>query len=213
MEVNMKRINKLNLFISIIVLLGLDACNASVTSPIAALTPAFPTSTQPSPIATSISIPVIVTPSPLPKEPIIPIITPDPIQVERWKEYEDALAKIILKDMKQVLCEWEILGRSDQQVYVWAVCQALPYYKDLPAPSVSVPAVIYLGTEGAIQNVETTRSNWSEENLNRLFPAYVQEKFDRYHSGRARKMLEHLELRRGHPEEPPLIVLNITPTP
>jgi hypothetical protein len=55
------------------------------------------------------------------------MITPDPVQVERWKEYQTELAKSLLSFLppEEVLCEWEILGRSDQKVYVWAVCTSI----------------------------------------------------------------------------------------
>jgi hypothetical protein len=136
------------------------------------------------------------------------MITPDPIQVERWKEYENALAKSVLPFLppEEVLCEWDILGRAAQDVFVWAVC------RDQMGGG-SVPAVIHLEVDGTILNIETTKSNWSEENLNRLFPVNVQAQFVLYTSGRAREMSEHIEWRRTHPEEPPLIILSTTPTP
>ena len=98
----------------------------------AALPPEIPTSTAVSPthIPTATLIPVTVTPSPLPTQPTVPVITPDPIQVERWKEYQTELAKLVLAQhssnefpfYETALCEWDILGRSDQEVYVWAMC-------------------------------------------------------------------------------------------
>ena len=195
----MKRSKKLNLLILFILSLNLSACNPSVTTPTATLIPTLPTST---PTATAF----IIIPSPTPTQPIIPVITPDPIQVERWKEYENALAKSVLPDLasEEVLCEWDILGRSADEVYVWAVCSGI-------AGGGSVPAVIHLEEDGSIQSVERI-INWSADIL-RLFPADVRGKFDRYPSGRAREMSEHVDWRRTHPEEPPLIILSTTPTP
>jgi hypothetical protein len=48
---------------------------------------------------------------PTPAPPTIPIITPDAIQLERWKEYQTELAKSILPydPSPIVLCEWAIL--------------------------------------------------------------------------------------------------------
>jgi hypothetical protein len=109
----------------VVLLAFLTACgNQAIALP--TQTP-FPTVVSPTPVPTSALIPVTVTPSPLPTQPIIPMITPDAIQVKRWKEYENALAKSILSFLppKEVLCEWEILGRSEQEVYVWATCAAL----------------------------------------------------------------------------------------
>ena len=70
--------------------------------------------------------PITITPSPLPTQPTIPFITPNPIQVERWKEYEDALAREpLFNEGLSVLCEWEILGKSEMEVYVWASCKSI----------------------------------------------------------------------------------------
>ncbi|MBI5825973.1 MAG: hypothetical protein HZB18_18250 [Chloroflexi bacterium] len=141
----------------------------------------------------------------MPTQTSIPIITPDPIQVERWREYQTALAKNVLADLpaEEVLCEWEILDRSGSDVYVWAVCNG----KDGGG---SVPAIIHLEIDGAIQSVERAK-NWSRD-IPRLFPPDVREKFAHYQGGRARELQDHIEWRRTHPEEPPLIVLSAMPT-
>jgi len=74
-----------------------------------------------------------------------------------------------------------------------------------------LPAVIHLETDGAVQSVERP-TNWSRD-IPRLFPPDVIEKFAHYHAGRAGELIEHIEWRRTHPEEPPLIILSATPTP
>jgi hypothetical protein len=126
--------------------------------------------------------------------------------LERWKEYENALAKSVLPHLgsEEVLCEWDLLGRSAGEVYVWAVCSGMD-------GGGSVPAVIHLEEDRSIQSVERI-INWSADIL-RLFPTDVRGKFDIYPSGRAREMSEHIEQRRIHPGEPPLIILSTTPTP
>ncbi len=166
----------------------------------------IPTIVSPTPVPTSTFIPVTIAPTPTPTRPGETLITPEAIQVERWKEYQTALAKSVLAHLppEEVLCEWEILGRSGNDVYVWAVCSG----KDGGG---SVPAVIHLETDGAVQSVERAK-NWSRD-IPRLFPPDVIEKFAHYHAGRAREMQEHIEWRRTHPEEPPLIVLSATPMP
>jgi hypothetical protein len=142
------------------------------------------------------------------------MITPDPIQVERWKEYEAALGGIILKDVESVLCEWEILGQSDQEIYVWAVCMSifsvestgLPYHAEMPA-------VIHIGADGAVQSVEVPGGGTSyASDLRRMFPPDAQE---RYFEGliNFQGLTDHLRWRREHPEELPLIVLSATPMP
>lgn len=79
--------------------------------------------------------------------------------------------------------------------------------------SSSIPAVIHLESDGAIQKVEIPGPGTYD--YPRMFPLNIQEQFEYYRFGRAGKMSEHLELRQQHPEaeEPPLIVLNVTPTP
>jgi hypothetical protein len=176
---------------------------------------------SPTSVPTSTLIPVTPAPSPLPTQPTIAVFTPDPIQVERWKEYQTALAKSFLSYLhpEEVLCEWEILGRSDQEVYLWAVCMSIipigitAEGRDIFSSS-STPAVIHVGEDGAVQSVEIpgAGSDYARD-IHRMFPSDVQEKFDQYHSGGAAEMSEHIEWRRTHPEEPPLIVLSATPMP
>ena len=148
----------------------------------------------------------------IPTLPPPPIITPDAVQVERWREYETALAKSILPMFEyMVLCEWDILGRSELEVYVWATCR-------IPGANDSRPAVIRLGLDGAIQEVEVPRRG-NSSNVDELFPKQVQEKFDAYtgnsiFDGRIKEMYDHLVYRETHPETPPLIVLSsYTPLP
>jgi len=188
-----------------IVLLAFLAACGKQTVALPTATP-IPTVVSPTPIPTATLIPVTVTPSPLPTQPIIPVITPDAIQVERWKEYQTALAKNVLAHLppEEVLCEWEILGRSGNDVYVWAVCKG-------KLSSASLPAIIHLDSEGAVLSVERA-TNWSRD-IPRLFPPDVREKFAHYQAGRAGELIEHIEWRRTHPEEPPLIVLLATPIP
>jgi hypothetical protein len=211
----------LNQFFPIALLVFLVACGKQAI----ALPPetSTPTAASPTLIPTSTLTAVTMIPSPLPTEPIIPVITPDPIQVERWKEYQTELAKFVLSDSgaefplyKDALCEWDILGRSGQELYVWAVCAR-------PGSLGEKPAVIYLETDGSIRDVKVVfhGSSWGST-IRELFPADVQEKIYLYSSsspfsGRPLDMRVHLEYRLKHPEEAPLIVLSAmsidTPTP
>ena len=106
-------------------------------------------------------IPAIVTPSPLPTQLTIPIITPDHIQVEKWKEYQTELARVILPAnpeigndpviYKTALCEWDILGQSGQKVIhiFWCVGVTAKGNRDIRKP-----AIIYLEPDGSIQKVK-----------------------------------------------------------
>jgi len=141
-------------------------------------------------------------------------MTPDAYQVEHWKEYQEALAKkFIFSDyVPFALCEWDILGRANQEVYVWAVCAA-------PAERSYAFAVIHLAANGAVQTVEApvNGDGWASD-VQRIFPSDVQEKIASYDDNHyiTQEMLNHIDWRRTHPDEPPLIVLSAmqtTPTP
>ncbi len=148
----------------------------------------------------------------IPTLPPPPIITPDAFQVERWREYETALAKSILPMFEyMVLCEWDILGRSELEVYVWAICRN-------PAGDDSRPAVIHLEIDGSILEVKIPKRG-TPSNVNELFPKEIREKFSLYalgatFDGRRKEMYQHLLYRETHPETPPLVVLSsYTPLP
>jgi hypothetical protein len=190
-------------YLGVVLLVFLTACGKQ---PVALSTePPIPTVVLPTLVPTSTLIPVTIAPTITPTRPGETLITPDGPQVERWKEYQTALAKNVPSDLppEEVLCEWEILGRSGNDVYVWAVCEG-------KLTIVSLPVVIHLETDGAVQSVERP-INWSRD-IPRLFPPDVIEKFAHYQGGRSGEMREHIEWRRTHPGEPPLIVLSATPT-
>jgi hypothetical protein len=76
-----------------------------------------------------------------------------------------------------------------------------------------MPVVIHIQADGSVQSVEIPRggSNYAAD-IRRLFPAEAAEKyFDRLIH--FQELTDHLNWRREHPEEPPLIVINPTPTP
>src|SRR5688572_7712322 len=189
----------------IILLAMLSACGKQTVAP-PTETP-IPTIISPTPVPTSTFIPITIAPTPTPTRPGETLITPEGIQAERWKEYQTALAKNVLAHLPpdEVLCEWDILGRSGNDVYdvyVWAVCKG-------KLSSASLPAVIHLESEGAALSVERA-TNWSAD-IPRLFPPEVREKFAHYQAGRAGELIAHIEWRRTHPGEPPLIILSATP--
>lgn len=170
----------------------------------------IPTVVLPIFTATVDIVPTAITPSPIPTQAFFPIITPDAVQVERWREYETALAKSLFSSLTPefFLCEWDILGRSGQEVYVWVVCDVLEGGR-----GASAPAVIYLNPDGSIQSVKILgkSSDYSSDILK--LPPDVQQRLESYRFGREKVLWEHLKWRRTHPEEPPLIVLSATPTP
>lgn len=74
-----------------------------------------------------------------------------------------------------------------------------------------MPSVIHLELNGIIKSIETPGTGITD--YPRMFPSDVQEKFELFRFGLAGEMVEHLEWRQTHPEEPPLIVLSATPIP
>ena len=198
----------------LIVLTFLAACGRHTA--LAPIEPTLPPIVSSPPLPTSTFIPVTVTPSPMPATPAFPLITPDVAQMERWNEYENALAQAFFKSYLQpdeVVCEWEILGRADQEVYVWGYCSVI--YSATPSAA-SIPAVIHLRTDGSVQNAEIPGSGTSYGiDIRRMFPPELQERIFG-HFMDFQQLDDRLRWRRGHPDEPPWIVLNslsTQPTP
>jgi hypothetical protein len=160
------------------------------------------------------------TPSLIPTQPSIVVLTPNTAQLERWTEYQMELAKLVLSQAGDIypyyesaLCEWDILGNSGQEVvYLWALCST-------PDSSAQKPALLHLNLDGSIQDVKVVFSGYSwDSDVQKLFPGNVVEKIHLYSSaplfsGRPFEMQQHIQYREKHPEVPPLIVLSVTPTP
>lgn len=184
-----------------------QALVSTLTTQMAATQQALPTSTRPVPTPSPYPS---VTPSPLPTGPAFPFMTPEAAQAERWQEYEKALGSAALREVEQALCEWEILGRTGPELYVWAVCESKysvgkdSYSGSEVFPAISIPAVIRLAPDGAVLEVELPLHGlWSSE-LRRLFPEDIRRKFEYYNFGRAQVLVDHIDLRRGSPGVPPL---------
>lgn len=135
------------------------------------------------------------------------IIAPTSVDTPRWKIYEKALVTATVRG-SDGLCEWQILGQSDRQVYVWAKCQRTGSIKT----ALSVPAVIYLAENGDISKVAIPGEgeDWSKS-VRDLFPPDIQnrifghERFDLAD-------LDHIQTRINN-DNPPLIAVLGTPMP
>jgi len=142
-------------------------------------------------------------------------VTPDPMQLTNWQEYEKALATEVkrLIPTEKVLCEWIILGHSESAIYVWVLCAE--HIRDNFYPGVSVPAVIHIGPDGKVVKVETPEPGMNYgPSIRRMFPEDVQDKIFHFQEWLDIEQLEaHLVYRFEHPATPPLIVLSATPTP
>ncbi len=141
------------------------------------------------------------------------VITPEPTEIEQWREYEEALGNAIYERVLRtdILCEWLIVGRAEREVYVWAACSGFRPY-DSKLTTYSRYAVVYLGVEGDIQIAVTGENipGSPAESRRKLFPPGILERFEQMPP--VDRLLEHLETRREYPE-PPLIVLDATPSP
>jgi len=192
-------------------ILSSEGINYATATSVSTLTSVPPTVT---PTSTPEVVHATDIPTLLPTPQRLPIFTPDAIQVEQWQEYQTELAKVLLYGYgpdasKDALCEWDIVGQYDQEVYVWVVCALRGGENN------RLPAVIYLSGDGTIQSVKVAGYKGPFYDLE-LFPAEVREKlnvyiFPPYSGGRPRELGQHLEYRQTHLEEPPLVVLSATP--
>ncbi|HNH78123.1 MAG TPA: hypothetical protein PLD33_05730 [Anaerolineales bacterium] len=147
---------------------------------------------------------VVPTPSQIPVRPSFPIVTPNSIQLEKWKEYQSKLAKAVYAEYypfisaNNALCEWDILGQDEKKVYVFAVCY----------DGITTFAVIYLDANGSALKADIPRNNESRD----LFPEDISKIFFFAMYERTAVLLEHLEYRQSNPNIPPLVVLSAIPT-
>lgn len=136
-----------------------------------------------------------------------PVVMPtSDTKVERWQEYENALAAVFLPVPflpGKGLCEWEILGQSEDAVYVWALCQVS---NSAGGAAMSAPAVIHLTENDNIEKVEIPRdgSQYAVD-IRKMFPNKLQEKILSQSIDSLDEMWNHIQIRRNNPE-PPLIV-------
>jgi len=138
-------------------------------------------------------------------------IPSDPAQLEKWEEYESALAEKLMPryPRDKVLCEWELMDKFEQKINVWAICLTTvtsPEIGNYYFPAASVPAVIDLDAGGGVQSLEIPGygKNYVSD-FWRLVPDTIWNQFPNVAA-----MEKHLHRRRTHPAEPPLVVLNAT---
>ena len=138
-------------------------------------------------------------------------IPSDPAQLEKWEEYESALSEKLMPQYPRdnVLCEWELMEKSEQKLNVWAICLTTvtsPEIGNYYFPAASVPAVIHLNTGGGVQQVEIPE--YGENYIADFWKLVPKTIWNR--SPNVSAMEKHLHWRRTHPAEPPLVVLNAT---
>lgn len=202
---------------------SIAASTATTIAPTTTLVPTLTdTSVPPTPTPESTLPPATLIPT---RTPLRFLLTPDAIQVAHWQDYQAALIKVVMAGYIKnagksaslydyASCEWDILGRASQKVYVWAYCG---FAGDETS---NTPVVITLNADGSIQKMEAPRRQseeaWNAE-VRKMFPADVLETFDLYQGysmfhGRIRELMDHLKSRETS-GGPPLNVLSATPVP
>jgi hypothetical protein len=141
------------------------------------------------------------------------VITDSPTEPPRWKMYEAALLKATVRKEDGV-CEWVILGATKTEVYVYTICQL----RNPPQTAMSVPAVVYLGENGEIQEVTIPRDGvFYPQDIKALFPLDIQKKILTLDFGETVRTndTDHLQarLKAGSDGLAPLIVVLGTPMP
>ena len=189
--------------------IGLVACTQTPTQPTQIVLPTSSTT-----IPETVTFVYGPTPSPWPTMPFDFI--PDTVYVEQWQAYEQALAGKLIAHVpiENARCEWEILGESDLEVYVWAACRGKFNAGDEELVAGGyIPAVIHLDENGSIQLVEIPKGgNLYASSIRDMFPDDIAKRIsDKLID--FKRLMEHLDWRLEHPEEPPLLVLDATPSP
>jgi hypothetical protein len=81
------------------------------------------------------------------------------------------LGKALVNDVK-AWCEFEVWGREENTLFVWALCQARS------GTTVSVPAVVGIKSDKAI-GVKIPRDGYHEQDVKTLFPEALQRRIFR----------------------------------
>ncbi len=91
-----------------------------------------------------------------------------------WEDYQEALLQAILPTAApNAICEWVVLGRAEQEVYVWAYCTG--YLPRRGRTAASLPAAVTLAGDGRIVTVRVAGDgSLYEPDVRSLFPADVQ---------------------------------------
>lgn len=99
--------------------------------------------------------------------PALPTASPAPSQAE----IEPALARAFLPPDDGGVCRWDVLGRSEEEIYVWATCRGT----SPPHSAMSAPAVIYLDGVGHIRDVKLPSDGDAyAASIRKLFPPAIQ---------------------------------------
>ena len=193
--------------------ISLSSCRSRMSAPdlpgsTALVPPSMPRPSTARPVTSTPATSSTLLPSPSSSPSPSPVQTGKP----RWQTYQQALASALLTGSQGRIegrCEWEILGKRKDQVYVWAMCQAA----NRPlGQAVSAPAVVNLDEQGTISSIKLPRDGeYYAPDVRDMFPEDIQETIFA-HDVPTGVMWEHIQERQKQPE-PPLIANSKTPLP
>ncbi len=144
-----------------------------------------------------------------PGTPVVPslndLLPPTNGMTHTWRDYETALVRAILPaTLANGVCDWQVLGHTGQEVYVWAFCAANQAGADITAAS--LPAVLTLADDGHTVTARIPRDGtYYPEDVRALFPADVQQQiFRRLPEATLSRLEQHARRRLTWPTLPPL---------
>ncbi len=102
------------------------------------------------------------------------------------------------------MCDWQVLGHTGQEVYVWAFCAANQAGADITAAS--VPTVLTLTDDGHTVTARIPRDGtYYAEDVRAMFPPEVQQQvFGRLPEATLARLAQHARRRLTLPTLPPL---------
>ncbi len=206
------RPSRLLVSLLLVSLLTLGAC-APLPGPAVELTPNLQPA-APAPLVTPTAAPEAVATA-VSAQTAGDLLPPANGVTHTWRDYEIALVRAILPaTLANGVCDWEVLGHSGQEVYVWAFCAAQQPGADIAAAS--VPAVLSLADDGHTVTARIPRDgSYYPGDVQALFPVAVQQMvFDRPSSETPARLAQHARRRLTLSTLPPLgAAETVTPRP
>jgi hypothetical protein len=140
--------------------------------------------------------------------------TPDPRLIiwPGWEQFEQELGRAVLTPLlANRVCDWSVLGRNGNDIYVWAYCAAFN-----PAPTInaaSMPAVLRVSENNmAVGALVPREGAYYSEDVAALFPAEIQPLVLSQTPGTAApELVRHARLRLNWPMLPPFGAAEVAP--
>ncbi len=169
------------------------AAELNLPLPTPLVTPPSTATAAPAAVATAVSA-----------QPAGDLLPPTNGLAHTWRDYETALVRAILPPtLANGVCDWQVLGHTGQEVYVWAFCAA--YQAGADTSAASVPAVLSMADDGHTVTARIPREgSYYPEDVRAMFPPKVQQQvFDRLPEATLSRLEQHAR-RLTLPTLPPL---------